>query len=77
MTTAAPTKPRAKPSTSIPREWPRVGFVSLPSLMYATGFSRSFVYKLIGRGKLPRPKKFGTRSLWDASELRRDLGLGE
>lgn len=34
------------------------------------GMSRSFFYQLIAEGRIPRPIKYGKRSLWSVDSLR-------
>ena len=33
------------------------------------GLSPSMIYRLVAEGRFPKPGKFGTRSLWVASEI--------
>jgi excisionase family DNA binding protein len=54
--------------------------MSTPQLMTATEVcaalrcSRATLYREVSRGGLPKPRKLGSRSRWDAGELARALG---
>lgn len=43
--------------------------LTMAGVRQRVGLSPSMIYRLIGQGEFPQPGKFGTRSLWVASEI--------
>jgi len=46
-----------------------ISILRLPTLLRRTGFSRSYIYKLIQQGAFPRPIKIGRMSGWPSREI--------
>lgn len=43
--------------------------INLSEVIVKTGLSKSMIYKLISKGKFPRPKKNGRKSSWVLSDI--------